>query len=124
MILNIMGELAIIFGICLLSEGISAILPFSFPAGVISMIVLLLLLMTGVIKERHISRASGFLVANMAFFFVPPCVGLMDNAATLSSCLLPFLIVAILTTPLIYAVTAWTIQLTARLMNKKEASHD
>lgn len=119
-----MGELAIIFGVCLLSEGISAILPFSFPASVISMIVLLLLLMSGVIKERHISRVCRFLVGNMAFFFVPPCVALMDHAATLGSCLIPFLVIAILTTPLIYAVTAWTIQLMARLMDRTEARHD
>ena len=85
---------------------------------------LLLLLMTGVIKERHISRVCKFLVGNMAFFFIPPCVGLMDHAATLGRCLLPFLVIVILTTPLIYAVTAWTIQLTARLMDAKEARHD
>lgn len=122
--MTIMGELAIIFGICLLSEGISALLPFSFPASVISMVVLLLLLMSGVIKECHISRVCKFLVGNMAFFFVPPCVGLMDHAATLGNCLIPFLVISILTTPLIYAVTAWTIQLTVRLMDRKEARHD
>ena len=122
--MTIMSELAIIFGICLLSEGISAVLPFPFPASVISLILLLLLLMTGVIKERHISRVCKFLVGNMAFFFIPPCVGLMDHAATLGRCLLPFLVIVILTTPLIYAVTAWTIQLTARLMDAKEARHD
>ena len=43
--MNIMGEVAIIFGICLLSEGISALLPFSFPASVISLLLLLLLVM-------------------------------------------------------------------------------
>ena len=56
--LNIMAELAIIFGICLLAEGIAAILPVAFPASVISLVLLLLLLLSGIIKDRHISRVS------------------------------------------------------------------
>lgn len=67
------------FGVCLISEGISFLLPFPFPAGVISLVLLLLLLFSGVVKERHIGRVSGFLVDNMAFFFVPPCVAIMEH---------------------------------------------
>ena len=41
--MTIMSQLAVIFGVCLVSEGISSLLPFQFPASVISMILLLLL---------------------------------------------------------------------------------
>ena len=108
--MNIMGEIAVVFGVCLISEGISFLLPFPFPAGVISLVLLLLLLFSGVVKERHIGRVSGFLVDNMAFFFVPPCVAIME----LLPYLLPFLFIAVVTTPLVYLVTAWTIQLLIR----------
>ena len=47
--MNIMAELAIIFGICLVSEGISALLPIALPASVISMLVLLALLLAGIV---------------------------------------------------------------------------
>lgn len=119
-----MVELAIIFGLCLVSQGISALLPIEFPASVISMLLLLLLLLSGVVKQRHIQRASQFFTGNMAFFFIPPCVGLIDHAATLGGCLIPFLIIAIFTTPLIYAITAWTIQLMMKWMSKQEVRHD
>ena len=122
--MSIMVELAIIFGTCLLSQGISAMLPFQFPASVISMLLLLLLLMVGIIKKQYIQRATNFLVGNMAFFFIPPCVGLIDHAATLGNCLIPFLIIAIITTPLIYAVTGWTIQLMMKWMTSKEVRHE
>ena len=112
--MHIMGEVAIIFGICLLSEGISAILPFVFPASVISMVVLLLLLFSGIIKERHIERIAVFFLGNMAFFFLPACVGVMEHLPSLANCLLPFLFIAAVTTPLVYAVTAWVIQLMMR----------
>ena len=122
--MTIMAEIAIIFGICLVSEGISALLPFAFPASVISMLLLLVLLLSGVVKEHHIQRVCRFLVGNMAFFFIAPCVGLMDHASTLVNCLLPFLFVAAVTTPLVYCVTAWTIQLLMAVMDRKEEQHD
>ena len=118
--LSIIGEIAIVFGICLVCEGIVSLLPFTFPASVLSMLVLLALLLTGVLKQRHISRVSGFFVGNMAFFFLPSCVGLLEHWGTLSVVLLPFFAVAVLTTPLVYAATAWTIQLLMARQRRKE----
>ena len=121
--MNIMAELAIIFGICLVSEGISALRPIALPASVISMLVLLALLMVGIVKPRHIDRVCRFLVANMAFFFVAPCAGIIEHVESLLACLLPFLCAAILTTPLVYAATAWSIQLMLRARRRKESHH-
>ena len=118
-----MGEIAIIFGICLVSEGISALLPIPFPASVISLLLLLALLLAGGVKDRHIRRTCGFFTGNMAFFFIPPCVGILDHWSTLSSVLLPFLLISILTTPLVYLVTAWVIQLAMRAQ-KGRTGHD
>ena len=119
-----MRELAVIFGICLAAEGISLLLPFSFPASVIAMLLLLALLLGGVVKEHHIRHTCHFLVGNMAFFFIAPSVGLIDHFSTLLDCLLPFLLVAGITTPLVYCVTAWTVQLMMAVIDRKEARHD
>ena len=35
--------------------------------------------------------------------------------------LLPFLLITVITTPLVYGVTAWTVQLVIRLQKKKGA---
>jgi holin-like protein len=40
--MNILGQVGIVIGICLLGELISAILPFTFPASIICMLLLLL----------------------------------------------------------------------------------
>ena len=66
------GELAVLFGLCLLCEGLTALLPFPLPGSVLSLLLLLVLLLTGVLKERHIGRVSAFFTGNMAFFFIPP----------------------------------------------------
>lgn len=113
-----MGEMAIIFGLCLVSEGISALLPVSFPASVIALLLLALLLLTRVLKPEHIRRFSAFMMANMAFFFLPPCVEVMQHAPALLGQLVPFLLISFLTVPLVYGVTAWVVQLLIRLAGK------
>ena len=117
--MNIMGELALIFGICLVGEGIAALLPVAFPSSVISMVLLMLLLLTGVVKGSHIQRVSHFLVANMAFFFLPSFVGLLEHLELLKSQLLPLVVIAVVTTPLIYLATGWTVRLLMPLCRKK-----
>ena len=122
--MNIMGELALIFGVCLVGEGVAALLPVAFPASVISMVLLMVLLLTGVVKDRHIQTASHFLVANMAFFFLPSFVGLLEHIELLKSQLVPLLLIIVLTTPVVYLVTGWTVRLLMlRHRNRKEDRH-
>ena len=108
--MNIMGELALIFGICLVGEGVAALLPVAFPASVV--------------KDRHIQTASHFLVANMAFFFLPSFVGLLEHIELLKSQLVPLLLIIVLTTPVVYLITGWTVRLLMlRHRNRKEDRH-
>ena len=122
--MNIMGEIAVVFGVCLISEGISFLLPFPFPASVISLLLLLALLLSGVLKARHIQTVSNFLLANMAFFFIPSFVETMEHGALLLSQALPLLVIVGLTTPLIYLVTGWTVQLIMLRRRKGGKPHD
>ena len=119
--MNIMAEIAILCGVCLVSEGIAALIPVAFPASVIALLLLGLLLFTKILKPEHIQRLSGFLVANMAFLFLPTCVGVMEHAPIILRQLAPFLLISFLTTPLIYFVTAWSVQLLIRRSKGKEA---
>lgn len=119
-----MVEIALIFVLCLAGEWIAALLPVAFPASVISMVLLTLLLLTGVIKQRQIQTVSNFLVVNMGLFFVPSLVGTLEYVEVLKSQLLPFLVVASVTTPIVYAVTAWTVQLLMKWTKKKGGAQD
>ena len=119
--LNIMAQAAIIFGLCLISEGLAALIPVAFPASVIALLLLGLLLFTKVLKPEHIQKFSAFLVANMAFFSPPSCVEVMEHAPAILRQLLPFLLVVVLTTPFVYLVTGWTVQWLIRRSRKKGA---
>lgn len=124
--MNIMAELTLLFAICLAGEGIAALLSLSlsvsFPASVISMVILMLLLMSGVLKQRQIQTVSHFFVVNMGLFFVPSLVGTLEYVEVLKARILPFLAVTFLTTPLVYLVTAWAVQLLMRMCKKKEGN--
>lgn len=115
--MNIMSELALIFGVCLAGEGVAALLPVAFPASVISMVLLMALLLAGVVKDRQIQTVSHFLVANMAFFFLPSFVGLLEHVELLKSRALPLVFIVVATTPVVYLATAWTVRL---LMLRKQ----
>ena len=121
--MNIMAQLALIFGICLISEGVAALIPAAFPSSVIALLLLGALLFSGLLKPEHIQRSSGFLVANMAFFFLPSCVGVIEHSQAILGQLLPFFLISVLTTPLVYFVTAWVVQLLIRRAGKGARDH-
>ena len=118
--MHILGELALIFGLCLAGEGIAALIPVAFPASVVSLIPLMVLLLTGVIKEKHIQTVSHFFAANMAFFFIPSFVGMLEHLELLRSQALALLVIVGLTTPFIYLAAGWTVQLLMLRQSKKK----
>lgn len=115
-----MLELGLILVICLAGEWIAAVLPFAFPASVISMVLLMVLLMTGVIKEKMIQTVSKFFVVNMGLFFVPALVDTLQYVDVLKTQIVPFLAVTFLTTPVVYLSAAWSVQLLMKVLGKKE----
>ena len=118
--MKIIIQIAIIFSICWISQTIEALLPIAFPASVIGMLLLLLLLMTRVLKVDHIREKSDFLLSNMAFFFIPAGVSIINYFDVLASSILPLLAVCVISTVLTFVVTAWTVRLTRRLMDRRK----
>ena len=59
--MKIIRQIGIIFTVCWLSLVIEKLLPFTFPASVIGMILLFLCLFTGVLKIEHIQEKADFL---------------------------------------------------------------
>ena len=118
--MSVIAQLAVIFAVCLAGEGIASLLPVEVPGSVVSMALLMVLLLTGAVKERHIDRTSNFLVENMSFVFVPPCVSAIEHAGTILENLPALLIICVVTTPVVYCVTAWSVQGVMYWMRRKE----
>ena len=111
-------QIGVVLGICLLGEGISLLLPIPFPGSVIAMVLLFLLLLSRVLRPDHIRQKSDFLLQNMAFFFIPAGVGIMEYFDVLLPFLLPLLLICLITTILTFAASALTATLVIHIQQK------
>ncbi len=111
-------QIGVVLGICLLGEGISLLLPIPFPGSVIAIVLLFLLLLSRVLRPDHIRQKSDFLLQNMAFFFIPAGVGIMEYAEELLPFLLPLLLICLITTILTFAASALTATLVIHIQQK------
>ncbi len=118
--MSVLAQICVIFGICLVSEGISSVLPFPFPSSVLAMLVLLALLAARLLKPAQLKQTSGFFMDHMAIFFLPPCVGILQYKDILLANLWAVLLISMLTTPLVFFVTGHVVQLTMKLISKRK----
>ena len=118
--MKIIRQVGIIFFVCWASQALEALLPFDFPASVIGMLLLLALLFSGALKVDHIREKSDFLLSNMAFFFIPAGVSVINYFDVLASNLLPLLAVCVVSTVLTFGVTAYAVSMTRKLMEGRK----
>ena len=122
--MKIIYQIAIIFSICWVSQVVEAFLPFAFPASVIGMILLFLLLASGVVRIEHIREKSDFLLSNMAFFFIPAGVGILEQFAFVKDSMWQLLLICLVTTLLTFGVTAAAVRFGVWLQKKLTGKED
>ena len=120
--MKIIKQFGIIFSLCWIATVIERLLPIAFPASVIAMLLLLICLMTGVLKIDHIREKSDFLLANMAFFFIPAGVNVINYLDILKANWLPLLLICVITTVITFAATAYSIRLTIWLIGRRKGA--
>ena len=113
--MKILIQIAVVFSLCLAGEAISALIPFPIPASIIALLLLLILLLTGIIKVDHIKEKSDFLLSNMAFFFVPAGVKVIEHFETIKSVWLAILVIGIVSTVVVFLATALTVNIVLKL---------
>ena len=118
--MKIVTQVGIIFSICWISQIIEKLLPFSFPASVIGMILLFILLCVHILKVDHIREKSDFLLENMAFFFIPAGVSIINYFDVLKNWV-QLIVICVVSTVVTFAVTAYSMKLALYLMQKKKS---
>lgn len=117
--MKIIKQIGIIFAVCWLSQVISDILPSGLPASITGMLLLFICLLTGLLKIEHIQEKSDFLLGNMAFFFIPAGVSIMNYFEILKSSAVQILIICVISTVVTFAATAFSVKLTIKLMSRR-----
>ena len=118
--MKILLQVALVFGIYWVGQGIEAVLPFAFPASVISLLMLLVLLMTGLVRLDHIREKSDFLLGNLGFFFVPAAGSIINYADVIFQHAGAFFTICVVSTVLTYGATAAAVQLTRKLLQRRK----
>lgn len=108
-------QIGVVFLICIIGELISKLLPFAFPGSVIAMLVLFVLLFFGILKTEHIKDKTDFMLNNMAFFFIPSSVGIINYYSNIKSVIIPFVFICIITTLITFLATAYTVKAVMKL---------
>ncbi len=114
-------QFSIILSIYFLGELIQTALGLPIPGNVLGMLILFFSLYTGLIKLNMINKISDFLLENMAFFFLPAAISLITCFALLEGKLTAILIVSLVSTFVILAVTGLTVELVQRFFRRKSA---
>ena len=112
-------QLCVLLACCVAGDELSVLLQNRLPGNVLGMALLLLLLVLGRVRPAQIEDTADFLLQNMAFFFIPACLGVLDIFSQIRGEILGILAVCVLTTLLTAAATAVTVHLVFRLQHRK-----
>ena len=81
---------------------------------------MLLLLIAGILKLEHIKEVSEYLVQNMAFFFIPAGVAIIEKYELVQGKILVLLLISFLTLILTFLAAAFTVQGVIRLQEGRK----
>ena len=118
--MKLFKQLTIVFLICMAGEVMAAVLPFPFPAAVVALLIMLGLFISGVLKPESVQELAEYLLANMAFLFVPSGVAILDEYASIQGNVLQLLIVMVVSLVITFAVTAYTVTGVIHLMERRK----
>ena len=112
--MKILKQFGIILLITFLGEGLKSLLPLPIPASIYGMVILLTALMSGVLKLESVREAGEFLIEIMPILFVPAAVGLLDSWGEFQPILIPAIVITVVITVLVMAVTGQVSQVMIR----------
>lgn len=103
--MKFLKQFSIILFISFLGEILHTLIPLPVPASVYGLVLMLAALVTGILKLGQVRETAAFLIEIMPVMFIPAGVGLMESWSSLQPVWLPVILITIVTTVLVMAVT-------------------
>lgn len=114
-------QLAVLSGLCVIGDILSFFMGHLIPGNVLGMLLLLALLCFKKLHLHDIRETSDFFLNNMAFFFIPACLGIIEVFPQIQDVFFPLLAVCVLTTFLTAAATALTVHTVLKIQDKQKS---
>lgn len=111
-------QLLVLLACCVAGDALSLLLHGALPGNVLGL-ALLFVLLCSPLRLHHVEQTADYLLQNMAFFFLPACLGVLEIFAQIKSEILAILAVCVLTTLCTAAATAFTVHIVFRLQHRE-----
>ena len=105
----------------LLGELLQALIPIPIPAAIYSIILLLIALSTGLLKEEKVADAASFLISLLPLLFIAPTVKILQYWGLIAPWLAQICIIVVISTFLVFTVSGLITQWLGR---KKEGKRN
>lgn len=104
-LMKYMKQLGIIFAVTCIGEILKYVIPLPIPASIYGLVLMLVLLITRKVKLEQVQDVADFLIEIMPMMFIPAAVGLLVSWKQLKSMLVPVVVITIVSTIIVMAVT-------------------
>jgi holin-like protein len=118
--MDILRSLGIILAFGFAGEFIARLLPVSMPASVLGLVLMLFALGIKVLKSDHLGKTGDFLSANMAFFFLPAAVTVLENFALIKPVLVKLIVIIAVSTTVTFFAAYGTVRFFRIILEKKQ----
>ena len=114
-------QFLIIIAVSFLGEILNRVIPLPIPASIYGIVILFLSLELRIIPLDTVKETGKFLIEIMPIMFVPAAVGLLTSWNVLKTSLLEYVLITVVTTFIVMAVSGWVTQ---GIMRKKVSEDD
>lgn len=121
--MKFLRQFAIILFVSFLGEILHILIPLPVPASVYGLLLMFTALCTGILKQEQVREAADFLIEIMPVMFIPAAAGLLDAWPVLQAIWIPVILITVITTVLVMAVTGRVTQHMIRRKDRKEHDH-
>lgn len=115
-----LSQITIIAAVSFLGELLHYFIPLPIPGSIYGLVLMFLLLLSGIVKTRHVKDVGDWLLTLMPIMFVAPLVGLIGSFEECSKFIIPIILTATVSTVIVMAVTGTVSQALIRLRDKKD----
>ena len=112
--MKFLRQFMIILLLSFLGEVLKMFIPLPIPASVYGLVLMLVCLMTGGLKTSQVKDAAFFLIEIMPVMFIPAAAGLIDSWGVLRPLIVPIMIITVVITVFVMAVTGRVAQMIAQ----------
>ena len=119
-----MIQIGVISTIAFIAELLYFVIPLPIPASVYGMVILFLCLCLGIIKIEMVEDVADWILSIMPLFFIAPNVGLIEAFGDIRGQVIPLVLMCLISTFVVTAVTGLVAQAIIRLRREKKGGEE